>query len=238
MRNVQRARKSRAMATLTAETNTAPALAKTFDDASASHDSGSLRPIPSGFLRERVTTVPNLVTAVRTLVAVTVGGAAIAWSAPSLLAFAYGIYWLGDMLDGFVARRLRQETRLGAVFDIISDRACTSILCSGIIAIFPHLAIVAIPFFLSFMVLDTILSLAFLCWPILSPNYFWHVDRWVYRLNWAPPAKALNTAGVVILVVIDLPWAALSLIALICCAKVWSTARVATLIHRATGPLE
>ena len=52
-------------------------------------------------------------------------------------------------------------------------------------------------FLLSFMVLDTMLSLAFLCWPVLSPNYFHLVDRTVWRLNWSPLAKAANTAGVV-----------------------------------------
>ena len=56
---------------------------------------------------------------------------------------------------------------------------------------------VAVVFLLSFMVLDTMLSLAFLCWPILGPNDFHVVDRRVWLLNWSPPAKAANTAGVV-----------------------------------------
>ena len=54
-----------------------------------------------------------------------------------------------------------------------------------------------IVFLLSFMVLDTMLSLAFLCWPVVSPNYFDAVDRRVWQLNWSPAAKAANTAGVV-----------------------------------------
>jgi len=39
----------------------------------------------------------------------------------------------------------------------------------------------------------------FLRWPLLSPNYFAAVDQRIYRWNWSPPAKALNTAAVVIL---------------------------------------
>ena len=47
------------------------------------------------------------------------------------------------------------------------------------------------------MVLDTMLSLAFLCWPLVSPNDFHRVDHPVWLLNWSPAAKAANTAGVV-----------------------------------------
>ena len=56
----------------------------------------------------------------------------------------------------------------------------------------------AVVFLLSFMVLDTMLSLAFLCWPLVSPNDFHLVDHRVWRLNWSPLAKAANTAGVVV----------------------------------------
>ncbi|MDZ7377439.1 MAG: CDP-alcohol phosphatidyltransferase family protein, partial [candidate division KSB1 bacterium] len=32
------------------------------------------------------------------------------------------VHWLGDFIDGFYARSLRQETILGAEIDIIADR--------------------------------------------------------------------------------------------------------------------
>ncbi|WP_442875098.1 hypothetical protein [Actinoplanes sp. NBC_00393] len=56
-------------------------------------------------------------------------------------------------------------------------------------------------FLVQFMVIDQLLSLMFLRWPLLSPNYFARVDRRIYRWNWSPPAKALNTAAVVLLAV-------------------------------------
>src|SRR6185312_15929307 len=65
-------------------------------------------------------TVPNYITAVRTVAAVTVGVAALVAGSVVFLAVAYGIYWIGDMLDGWAARRLGQETRAGAVLDIVS----------------------------------------------------------------------------------------------------------------------
>ena len=50
---------------------------------------------------------------------------------PRCSALAYAVYWVGDIADGWAARRLGQETRAGAVLDIVSDRACTAVLCVG-----------------------------------------------------------------------------------------------------------
>ncbi|WP_223395100.1 CDP-alcohol phosphatidyltransferase family protein [Nocardioides rotundus] len=185
-----------------------------------------LTPVRCAFLADRVATVPNLVTLVRTVAAVVVAGYGLRTGDPGLLGIAFALYWTGDILDGWLARRLSQETRLGAIFDIVGDRACTSILCMGLVSVYPDLLLVVIPFFLSFMVLDTILSLAFLCWPLLSPNYFALVDRAVYRLNWSPFAKSLNTAGVIVLAITGVEWAALGLITLLVGIKIWSAVRV------------
>ncbi|MFT4011655.1 MAG: CDP-alcohol phosphatidyltransferase family protein [Nocardioidaceae bacterium] len=176
-------------------------------------------------------TAANAVTLARTLGTVVIGGVAIGADHPALLVVAYAVYWAGDMLDGLVARRLDQETRLGAVLDIVSDRACTSILCVGLLAYQPTVALAAIPFFASFMVLDTMLSLSFLCFPIISPNYFGQVDRTVYRLNWSPPAKALNTAGVVALALAGAVEISAALAVLLIAVKVWSAARVLAAIE-------
>jgi CDP-diacylglycerol--glycerol-3-phosphate 3-phosphatidyltransferase len=68
-----------------------------------------------------------------------------------------------------------------------------------LIALRPDTAVPIAVFLVQFMVIDQLLSLMFLRWPLLSPNYFARVDRHIYRWNWSPPAKALNTAAVVIL---------------------------------------
>lgn len=192
------------------------------------------KPVPFAFLGDRITTMPNVVTLVRTIAAIVIAGIALIEAEPWLLAVAYAVYWVGDFLDGWLARRLGQETRLGAVFDIISDRACTSILCIGLVANYPGFAIVVVPFFISFMVLDTVLSLAFLCWPLLSPNYFGRVDQAVYQLNWSPLAKSLNTAGVIVLAVAGAVWASLALVSLLVGVKIWSIARVHRLLRAGT----
>jgi phosphatidylglycerophosphate synthase len=179
-----------------------------------------------------VRTVANGVTLVRTVLAVALGLVGVASGDLAVLAVAYAVYWVGDILDGWAARRLGQETRLGAVLDIVSDRACTSVLCAGLVAHVGGVVPVAVVFLLSFMVLDTMLSLAFLCWPLVSPNEFHLVDRQVWRLNWSPPAKALNSAAVVLAVVLGLPGPALAIAAAVLGVKVLSAGRVLALLER------
>ncbi|MEV4617631.1 CDP-alcohol phosphatidyltransferase family protein [Asanoa sp. NPDC049573] len=177
-------------------------------------------------------TVPNYITAGRTVVAVAVGVAALAAGSVALIAVAYAVYWLGDVLDGWAARRLGQETRAGAVLDIVCDRACTAVLCVGLVSLVPGIALVAVVFLLSFMVLDTMLSLAFLCWPIAGPNYFHEVDRRVWAWNWSPPAKAANTAGVIAAVVLGHDAIALGIALAVVAVKLWSAVEVAGLLAR------
>ena len=179
-----------------------------------------------------VHTVANKVTVVRTVLAVGLGLVGVASGDLAVLAIAYAVYWVGDILDGWTARRLGQETRLGAVLDIVSDRACTSVLCAGLVAHVGGVLPVAVVFLLSFMVLDTMLSLAFLCWPLVSPNEFHLVDRQVWRLNWSPPAKAVNTAAVVGAIVVGLPVLALALALAVLAVKVISAVQVLALLER------
>lgn len=189
-----------------------------------------LPPLPVASRLGRVDTVPNLVTAARTLAAVAVGTYGVAAARPGWLLVAYVVYWAGDVADGWLARRLGQETRLGAVLDIVCDRVCTVLLCAGLVAHTPAAAPVAVVFLLSFAALDTMLSLAFLCWPIDTPNDFWRVDHRVYELNWSPLGKAVNTAGVVLPLVLGLIGPALVVALAVVALKVWSAARVVRLL--------
>ena len=175
-------------------------------------------------------TIPNLVTATRTVLAVLLGATAVATGDLTLLAVAYGVFWAGDIADGWTARKLGQETRAGAVFDIVCDRACTGILCVGLVASVPSALPVVVVFVLSFMVLDSMLSMAFLCWPVLSPNYFHRVDRRVWELNWSPLAKAANTAGVVGALALELFSVAFVVAVVVLGIKVWSARRVIRLL--------
>lgn len=177
----------------------------------------------------RVVNLPNLVTLVRTALAVLLGLAAVVDSSAVLLGCAYATYWVGDVLDGCLARRRHEETRLGAVLDIISDRACCAVLVCGLVTVRPELWPALTLFLLQFLVLDCVLSLAFLRWPLLSPNDFHLVDHVVWRLNWSMPAKAINTAAVVLAVAAGSLTGATAVALAQLGFKAWSTRRVLTL---------
>ena len=196
------------------------------------HDAAPPCPSPV----EPVATPANAVTLVRTVVAVVVGTAAVAEGSLALVAIGYAVYWVGDMLDGAVARRRHQETRHGAVFDVVSDRACAAVLAAAFVVERPAAAVPLGVFLLQFMVLDSVLTLAFLHWPIVSPNYFYVVHRTVWRLNWSPPAKAANTGAVVVF--LALGWiVAATLVALVVTAvKLWSLRETVRLVARDTVP--
>ena len=172
-------------------------------------------------------TVPNAITVVRTVVSL--GLALVALQSDDRLPWviaAYLVYYLGDSADGLAARLLGQETRAGAVHDILSDRLCTAVCAANLILLQPDLAVPVGIFLLNFMVLDCLLSLSFLLWPIVSPNYFAVVDDLVYRLNWSHPAKALNNIGIIVAVVVgSLPLALVIVVAQLA-VKAWSAHRV------------
>jgi CDP-diacylglycerol--glycerol-3-phosphate 3-phosphatidyltransferase len=172
----------------------------------------------------RYVTVPNAITVVRTAVAMALAVAALMSASAALTVAAFLVYWTGDMLDGFFARLLGQETRFGAVLDILCDRACCSLCVAALLVLRPDMAVPLTVFLVQFMVVDCQLSLAFLRWPLRSPNQFGAVHRGVYRWNWSPPAKAVNTAALVGLVLLaPSPWYPLALALAVLAVKVASS---------------
>ncbi|WP_243710615.1 CDP-alcohol phosphatidyltransferase family protein [Micromonospora sp. KC213] len=180
---------------------------------------------------------PNAITIVRAVAAIVLAVLALTRASPALLIAAYATYWLGDVLDGLVARLLRQETRFGAVLDIVADRASCSLCIAALLVLRPELAVPCAVFLVQFLVLDCHLSLAFLRWPILSPNYFHLVHRGVYRWNWWPPAKVLNTAALALTALIPAAyWYAVAVATLVLVVKVCSVVVVHRLTRQPLGP--
>lgn len=149
-------------------------------------------------LRDNWITAPNAVTAARTVLTVALVGVAIARPGqPWWLFAALASYWVGDIADGLLARLTHTETRTGAVLDVLADRLSVCLVVVAYVAAHPPALLPAAVFLVQFVVLDAYLTLAFLNWPLLSPNYFHLVDRRVWWWNWSPPAKACNTAAVI-----------------------------------------
>jgi CDP-diacylglycerol---glycerol-3-phosphate 3-phosphatidyltransferase len=151
---------------------------------------------------ERVGTAATVVTGVRTVVAVVLAGVAAAEGSLALLVASLVVYWVGDMLDGFVARVLGCETRIGAALDILCDRFCAAAFYIGLIWLEPEFGPAVLVYLAEFMVVDCFLSLAFLAWPIRSPNYFFVVDRPLWLWNWSKPGKAVNSSLFAVLLLV------------------------------------
>jgi CDP-diacylglycerol--glycerol-3-phosphate 3-phosphatidyltransferase len=183
--------------------------------------------------RGRLWNVPNTITLSRLVLALACGTYGVANRSLVFLVVAYGIYWVGDMADGWTARLLDSQTRFGALFDIFSDRASTGMLACGLLVFRPDGWLAITVFLVQFMVVDTLLSSSFLWWGLKSPNDFAQVDEDVYRWNWSPLAKGTNTAVVVLLVVFNLPWIAVVVATAVLLIKLKSLERVARLM--ATG---
>jgi phosphatidylglycerophosphate synthase len=142
----------------------------------------------------------NVVTVIRTLASLAlVTTAAVQHSWPWLLA-AYLTYWIGDSADGTIARWRGQETRFGAVFDVVCDRI-NCISCALVLLMFIDAPWPVAVFLFQFVVVDLPLTLLPLRWPVLSPNYFYVIDRLAYTLNWHVIAKVTNTTLLVLLLV-------------------------------------
>lgn len=196
---------------------------------------------------ERFATPATIITFIRTAASVTIIGFALHadrtggfWSpALKLLVLGLVVYWVGDSLDGQVARRMRHETRIGAVLDIMSDRFCAAAFYLGLAWLHPEFTVPVLIYLAEFMVIDCFLSIAFLAWRIRSPNYFYVVDRVVYRYNWTHPAKAVNSAlFAVFLLVTHLAWVGAVVASVLLVVKIASLVRVARIglpIPEATG---
>ncbi|MGZ4494826.1 MAG: CDP-alcohol phosphatidyltransferase family protein, partial [Nocardioides sp.] len=115
---------------------------------------------------ERIGTSATVVTAVRTVASVVLAGAAARQESLTLLVAALVVYWLGDMLDGFVARVRGCETRIGAVLDIMCDRFCAASFYLGLVWLHHEFAVPVLIYLAEFMVVDCFLSIAFLAWPV------------------------------------------------------------------------
>jgi CDP-diacylglycerol--glycerol-3-phosphate 3-phosphatidyltransferase len=183
-----------------------------------------------GYVRpehERLLTAATVITFVRTVASVGVALYAANDRSLTLLLVALGIYWVGDMLDGGVARLTDTETRIGAVFDIVSDRLCAGAFYLGFVWLEPSMALPVGIFLLEFAVVDTFLSLAFLAWPLRSPNYFDLVDRPIWRANWSKVGKAVNSSAIALLMVLTHSVPICTAIAICLLAlKVWSLVRL------------
>lgn len=185
---------------------------------------------------ETLLTLASAVTVVRTLACVLLAMAGIAQASGGFLGAALVVHWIGDVADGAIARWRDEETLTGAVLDICADRLCVAVVYLGFVTLHPEFLLALAVYLVEFMVVDAVLSLAFLRWPISSPNYFARVDRLIWRWNWWPPAKVVNSAVPALLCVwFGVPGLALAAAGALLLLKTVCLVRVAALPGRVRG---
>ncbi len=172
----------------------------------------------------------NLTTAIRAVVGVAIFAYAAATRSETWNYVGLVVYWGLDVLDGFLARQLDQETRLGAQMDILADRILVAFFYLNYVALYPQLIIPVALFLVQFMGIDHYLSNQFMRWPIKSPNYFYEIDRTIWRWNWSPAGKLVNSAVVTTLLIVTKSpvWSSIGCLAMIG-LKVWTAIRMRAL---------
>ena len=144
---------------------------------------------------------PNVLTLVRLIASLVFFILAITKMNPAYNFIGLGIHWLGDVSDGFYARRFKQETILGAEIDIIADRIETLFFYINFLHFRPSLFLPVALYLIDFAFVDFYLSYQFLKYDLISPNYFYKVDRTVYLLNFSPVGKFCNSAVVTLILI-------------------------------------
>jgi CDP-diacylglycerol--glycerol-3-phosphate 3-phosphatidyltransferase len=175
----------------------------------------------------------NLVTAIRLIAGMTVFAYAAVHRDERWNFIGLAIYWVLDVVDGFLARRFDQETRIGAQFDILADRLLVALFYMNYAALYPQLIAPIAMFLCQFMAVDHYLSNQFMRWPIKSPNYFDQVDHTIWMWNWSAGGKLLNSVVVTATLVVTKS----AVIGCIVCGgilalKLWSMC----LMHRLPAP--
>lgn len=178
-------------------------------------------------VKETLITPASLVTAIRTLLAVVFATMAVIYSSQLFLLISIACYWTGDILDGIVARKLRHEMRSGAVLDIMADRLCVALIYLGYGYMHPNMMWAIGLYLVEFMFIDGFLSLVFLFWPLLSPNYFFLVDRRIFMLNWSPVGKVVNSSLFLLATIfIGNLWLSIAIVSAVTCIKIYSLLRL------------
>lgn len=169
----------------------------------------------------------NIVTILRTIACLVIFSVAANSHNEMANYIGLAVYLTLDNLDGYLARALKQETLFGAQFDILSDRILTAFFYLNYLGQYPELVLPVVLFLFQFMVLDHFLSNQFLRWPIISPNYFYEVDRIIWFLNWSPYGKMANTGLFTLLILFThSTWAVFTVLAVLIGIKIYSMIRL------------
>jgi CDP-diacylglycerol--glycerol-3-phosphate 3-phosphatidyltransferase len=143
----------------------------------------------------------NLLTLLRLVFSLYFFILAILKSNPKYNFIGLAVHLIGDFIDGFYARTFKQETILGAEIDIIADRLEAIFFYVNFIYFRPTLFLPVAIYLVDYAFVDFYLSYQFIKYDIISPNYFYKVDRTVHILNYSPVGKFCNSTMFVLMLI-------------------------------------
>lgn len=153
---------------------------------------------------QRIYSEANILTLTRLILSLVFYILAILKQNPNYNYIGFIVHSIGDFLDGFYARKFKQETLFGAELDIIADRLEIIFFYVIFLHFRPYLFLPAALYLINYAFVDFYLSYQFVKYDIISINYFYKVDRLIYLLNYSPAAKFINSS-IVALTLIFLP---------------------------------
>lgn len=177
--------------------------------------------------RETLLTPATAVTVTRTLLAVGFAVYAAVHHDIAMLLVGLACYWVGDIADGIVARTFKHEMRSGALLDIVADRLCVAVIYLTYASMHSDMLWPIGLYLVEFMFIDGFLSLSFLFWPLLSPNYFYLVDKRIFDLNWSPLGKVVNSSVFLLVTIfVGSPLLSIAIVACVTVVKLYSLRRL------------
>lgn len=143
----------------------------------------------------------NILTLTRLILSLVFYILAILKQNPSYNYIGFIVHSIGDFLDGFYARKFKQETLFGAELDIIADRLEMIFFYVIFLHFRPYLFLPVALFLVNYAFVDFYLSYQFVKYDIISINYFYKVDKIVFQLNYSNPAKFINSTIVAVMLI-------------------------------------
>ncbi|WP_223885193.1 CDP-alcohol phosphatidyltransferase family protein [Nocardia colli] len=141
----------------------------------------------------RLPTLANFITLTRSFVSTVLFGVAFTTGNLAHLSLAVGVAVCGDLMDGFVARLMNQQSRFGAVFDLCADRLAVGLLFTYMTWHEPQQAVADLTYLFVAFMLDCPLSLMFLPHGLTSQSEFDRHDVALWKWNFSPLAKFMHS---------------------------------------------
>lgn len=145
--------------------------------------------------------IPNIITLCRLGLSLSFFVLAIQKMNPTYNFIGLGIHWFGDLLDGWYARTFKQETIVGAEIDLIADRVEVVFFYAIFLMFNPNLYLPIVIYLIDYAFVDFYLGYQFNKFDIISPNYFYKVDKTVYALNFSNIGKFCNSTLITLLLI-------------------------------------